>query len=154
MAMIQKSSLYLLNPLFQAFCYGPSDPPGPSGQSMDHLDRPKIRLDRHFLDIHPPSSWTDIGPWTDSEHCMDKESAEAYHLLTISQLDNETVQFYTDGSGIKHIQDNNFDLPITNIVPLLRKDDNTIIIFTSADMRSINEIICHRILLDNDLRFR
>ena len=30
----------------------------------------------------------------------DKETAEAHHLRTISQLDDTTVQIYTDGSGI------------------------------------------------------
>jgi hypothetical protein len=43
--------------------YGPLDHP-----PWTTLDHPKIPLDRHFLDIHPWSSWTDIGRWTNSEH--------------------------------------------------------------------------------------
>jgi hypothetical protein len=45
--------------------YGPLDCPG---DPWTTLDCPKIPLDGHFLDIHPWSSWTDIGPWTNSEH--------------------------------------------------------------------------------------
>jgi hypothetical protein len=38
------------------------------GDPWTTLDRLKIPLDGHFLDIRPWSSWTDIGPWTNSEH--------------------------------------------------------------------------------------
>jgi hypothetical protein len=38
------------------------------GDPWTTLDRLKIPLDGHFLDIRPWSCWTDIGPWTNSDH--------------------------------------------------------------------------------------
>jgi hypothetical protein len=67
---------------------------------------PAVRLERglerlqfksNHRPLHPPLL---VDTKTTIHIDPDKESAEA-HLRTISQLDNETAQFYTDGSGIK-----------------------------------------------------